>query len=457
MRQLFGTNGIRGIVNETIDCLFALNIGMAYGSFKKGKIAVGRDSRISGLMLKDSFISGLLSAGCEVIDTDIVPTPAIQYYIKDNPSVKGGGVITASHNPPEYNGIKVIAEDGTEASMDEERKIEEVYFEKKFNKANWRDTGAYSTLNIIDHYVEGVKNVLDLDSIKCKDLKIVLDAANGPGSLSSPIFLKDLGIRYVGINTNIDGTFPGRNPEPTEENLEMMQKFIKNGRFDLGVAHDGDADRSVFFDEKGRFIDGDIILSIVAKYILEERGEGTVVTTVATSSSLKDVVEECGGRVIETPVGSIYVARTMMETGAIFGGEGNGGLIFAEHQYCRDGLAALGKIIEIMVNENKSLSELVDEIPRYHIFKDKMAVKSIDDRKDIIEMIKKTYSSDERAQTENDGIKIYYGEKDWILIRESGTEPILRIYAEAKNEKRAKDLLDYGKKLIKNGIKNNYV
>lgn len=450
MRQLFGTNGIRGIVNNTIDSSFFLYIGMAYGSFKKGKIAVGRDSRISSRMLEDSFIAGLLSTGCEVIDTGIVPIPAIQYYIKNNSSVKGGAMITASHNPPEYNGVKIIAEDGTEAPEDDEKKIEDIYFEKKFNKAFWKDTGSYSKRDIIDYYIQGVSKMVDLGSIDGKDLKIVLDAANGPGSISSSKFLKTMNIRYVGINTNIDGTFPGRNPEPTEENLDVIQKVMKNGKFNFGVAHDGDADRSVFFDEDGRFIDGDIILSIVAKYLLEQKKGGTIVTTVATSSSLKDTVEECGGRLIETPVGSIYVARKMMEVGAIFGGEGNGGLIFAEHQYCRDGLAALGKILEIIIKKGKSLSDLANEIPRYHLLKDKISVKNTDVRADIIKRIKKKYFGDERVHMERDGIKIYCDEKDWILIRESGTEPILRIYAESKDEKKAKNLLDSGRKLIKN-------
>jgi len=448
MKQLFGTNGIRGIVNDTFNCSFFLDMGMAYGSFKKGNIVVGRDSRISGRMLKKSFIAGLLSTGCKVTDVEIVPTPAVQYYVKNSSSVTAGAMITASHNPPEYNGIKIIAEDGTEASKEDERKIEEIYFKKKFNKAFWKDTGSYSSKDIIDYYVEGVNKLIDLGSINSKDLRVVLDASNGPGTISSSKFLKNLGVKYVGVNTNIDGTFPGRNPEPIKENLDVMQKIIKNGRFNLGVAHDGDADRSVFFDENGRFIDGDIILSIVAKYLLEQDKRGTIVTTVATSSSLKDIVEEYGGRLIETPVGSIHVARKMIETGAIFGGEGNGGLIFAKHQYCRDGLAALGMIMEIMVKKNRNLGDLVDEIPQYCILKDKIDVKNIKMRQNIIKKIKKKYSEDERVHTENDSIKIYYDEKDWILIRESGTEPILRIYAEAKDEKKARKLLDYGKKQI---------
>lgn len=449
MREhLFGTNGIRGIINESIDCTFCLDIAKAYGSLKKGKIAIGRDSRISGMMLKDSFIAGLLSTGCKVIDADIVPTPALQYYVKNDPSVKGGVMITASHNPPEYNGIKIIAEDGTEASREEEKRIEEIYFDKKYNNVLWRDTGFYSSIDIIDQYIEGVDKILDLDLIQDKDLKIVLDAANGPGSISSSKFLRNLGIQYVGINTNIDGTFPGRDPEPIDKNLVVIQNIIRHGGFNLGVAHDGDADRSIFFDEVGRFIDGDIILSIIAKYLLETRGNGTIVTTVATSSSLRDVVDGHGGRLIETPVGSIHVARTMMDVGAIFGGEGNGGLIFADHQYCRDGLAGLGKIIEIMINRNKSLGELVDEIPKYYLLKDKVSVKNIDDRRNIIKRIQKIYSEDERARILNDGIKINYGDKNWILIRESGTEPILRIYTESKDEKKAKDLLNHGKELI---------
>jgi phosphomannomutase/phosphoglucomutase len=449
MNKLFGTNGIRGIANDTLDPIFSLNIAMAYGTLKRGKIVIGRDTRISGEMIENSFISGLLSCGCEVIDVGIAPTPAIQYYVKDNSSVSGGVIITASHNPPEYNGIKIIAEDGTEASRDEEEKIEESYFKENFKKVNWRDTGGYLKTNVSSQYIDSVKHFLgkNLEKIRKRKFRIALDAASGSAFFTTPRFLKSLNIGYVGLNCQPDGTFPGRNPEPTEENLKILQRIIESGDFDLGIAHDGDADRSVFFDEKGRFVEGDVILAIVARDILRERkrkGE-KVVTTIATSSSLRDVVEEEDGTLIETPVGSVHVARTMMKEG-IFGGEGNGGLIFAEHQYCRDGLAALGKIMEIISKEDRSLSELADEVPRYFVIKEKIMVEK---KEEVIKRVKRHLNETKEPFDDRDGVKVSYDDKSWLLIRASGTEPMIRIYAEAKDEGEAKKLLNRGKSILK--------
>ncbi len=452
MNKLFGTNGIRGIANDTLDPIFSLKLAMAYGTLKRGfgrcRIVIGRDTRISGEMIENSSISGFLSCGCEVIDVGIAPTPAIQYYVKDNSSVSGGVIITASHNPPEYNGIKIIAEDGTEASRDEEEKIEERYFKENFKKVNWRDTGRYLKTDVSSQYIDSVKRFLgkNLEKIKERKFRIALDAASGSAFFTTPRFLESLNIGYVGLNCQPDGTFPGRNPEPTEENLKILQKIIESGDFDLGIAHDGDADRSVFFDEKGRFVEGDVILAIVAREILRERKGEKVVTTIATSSSLRDVVEEEDGTLIETPVGSVHVARTMMKERAIFGGEGNGGLIFAEHQYCRDGLAAFGKIMEIISKEDRSLCELADEVPRYFTIKEKIMMEK---KEEAIKRVKRHLNESKESFDDRDGVKVSYGDKSWLLIRASGTEPMIRIYAEAKDEEKAKKLLNRGKSLLK--------
>ena len=448
MSKLFGTNGIRGIANDTLDPIFSLKLSMAYGTLKRGKIVIGRDTRISGEMIENSFISGLLSCGCEVIDVGIAPTPAVQYYVKDNSSVSGGVIITASHNPPEYNGIKIIAEDGTEASRGEEEKIEESYLKENLKKVNWKDTGRSLKMDVSSQYIDSVKRFLgkNLEKIKERKFRIALDAASGSASLTTPRFLENLNIGYVGLNCQPDGTFPGRDPEPTEENLKILQRIIESEDFDLGIAHDGDADRSVFFDEKGRFVEGDIILAIVARDILRERKGEKVVTTIATSSSLRDVVEEEDGTLIETPVGSVHVARTMMKEGAIFGGEGNGGLIFAEHQYCRDGLAALGKIMEIISKEDRSLCKLADEVPRYFVIKEKLMVEK---KEEAIKRVKRHLNELKEPFDDRDGVKVSYDDKSWLLIRESGTEPMIRIYAEAKDEEKAKKLLNRGKSILK--------
>jgi phosphomannomutase/phosphoglucomutase len=443
MTKLFGTNGIRGVVNEDMNCELALGIGMAWGTYlkrniKRPKIAIGTDARLSNHMLKNAISSGLISTGCDVVDTGIVPTPTLQYAVKEK-DFDSGVIITASHNPPNFNGIKGIASDGTEFSKDIEEQIEDIYFSKKYLLAGWKDVGQLSTWDgAIALYINGILENVDVDLIKKRQFKIVLDCGNGAGCFVTPTLLKKLGCEITELYCEPDGTFPGHNSEPLPENLKDLIKKVPTVNADLGAAQDGDADRAIFVDEKGNYIWGDKTLALGAKY--STKNGGIAVTPVTTSSVFDDVVSVNKGKVIHTAVGSPIVARVMMENNSVFGGEENGGLIFPELQHCRDSAMSIAKIMEIMAKENKKLSELIDEIPKYEVYKTKMPCPH--DKKEIVmkKLAEQTRdSSDVVKIDETDGIKLYLKE-GWVLMRPSGTEPIFRVYSESKDKKRAEDI-----------------
>lgn len=458
MTKLFGTNGIRGVVNEDMNCELALGIGKAWGTFlkkttKKPKIAIGTDARLSNHMLKNAISSGLLAVGCDVVDVGLVPTPTLQYTVKEK-DFDSGVIITASHNPPQFNGIKGIASDGTEFSKDVEEEIEKIYFQQTFSLVEWKDVGKITYWNkAVDLYINGILDVIDVDIIKNKQFHVVLDCGNGAGSLVTPILLNKLGCRITELFCEPDGTFPGHNSEPLPENLVELIKKVPEVKADIGAAQDGDADRAIFIDEKGDYIWGDKSLALGAKYATKKSG-GVTVTPVTTSSMFDDVVKENNGSVIHTAVGSPIVARVMIENDSVFGGEENGGLIFPELQYCRDSAMTIAKILEIMAKEDKKLSELVDEIPKYEVFKIKLPCPH-DKKQIVMKTLAQETKKDENIikVDETDGVKLYL-EDGWVLMRPSGTEPIFRIYSESKDKNKAEEIALTYKQLAEGIIKS---
>jgi phosphomannomutase/phosphoglucomutase len=456
MTKLFGTNGIRGVVNEDMNSDLALGIGKAWGthlkkSSKRPNVAIGTDARLSNHMLKNAISAGLIATGCDVVDVGLVPTPTLQYTVKEK-DFDSGVIITASHNPPNFNGIKGIASDGTEFSKDIEEEIEKIYFDESYNLADWKDVGKLTSWDdAIDLYIEGIINAVDVDQIKKKNYHIVLDCGNGAGSLVTPILLKKLNCRITELYCEPDGTFPGHNSEPLPENLTDLIKKVPEVGADLGAAQDGDADRAIFIDENGDYIWGDKTLALGAKYATKEVG-GIAVTPVTTSSCFDDVVRDNNGKVIHTAVGSPIVARVMIEQNSVFGGEENGGLIFPEMQYCRDSAMSIAKILEIMAKEDKKLSELIDEIPKYEVFKTKMPCPH--DKKEIVMKTLAEQTKDDKSVLEvdeTDGVKLYMND-GWVLMRPSGTEPIFRVYSESNDKNRAEELALTYKKLAESII-----
>ena len=442
--RLFGTNGIRGIVNQDMNATFALDVGSSIGTYMGGKVAVATDCRTSADMIKSAVAAGLMASGVNVLDLGMLPTPALQFYVK-NSGVKGGVMITASHNPPEFNGIKCVDFDGTEMPREKEEKIEAIYFSRYFVHKGWKSVGAIGPVEgVARAYSAAIRRQVDVNAISDAKLNVVLDCANGAGSATSPDLLASLGVRVISLNSNPQGTFPGHPSEPTADNLKDLMATVKATGADLGIAHDGDADRTIFVDDKGNFVFGDRSLAIVARNSVRQKGGGTVVTPVSTSSCVEDVVRAEGGEIVYTRVGSPVVARKMIEIGAVFGGEENGGLIFPEHQYCRDAGMTAAKMLEIVATEG-SMSRLSTKIPDYCLDKRKMECPE-DRKEEVLALVVEAFAQ-ERVDT-TDGVKVFFGE-GWTLIRPSGTEPIFRMFSEAKSVEAARKCGDRCEKALR--------
>jgi phosphomannomutase/phosphoglucomutase len=442
--RLFGTNGVRGVVNTgEMDCQFVMRLGLAIGSFMKGPVMVGTDARTSNDMLKSACMSGIMATGCDVLDCGVVPTPTVQYAVKSS-DVAGGIMITASHNPPEFNGVKCIDPDGTEMARENEEQIERIFQAQEFRRAEWRGMGRRRDFDqAIPDYIDGIVSRTNVDAIRKADIRVALDCGNGAGGNVTPKLLERLGVRYVTLNADPNGAFPGHNSEPTPENARDLVEFMRAGDFDVGILHDGDADRTIFVDENGSYMYGDRSLAIVAQQACREHEGGLVVTTVGSSKCVEDAVKMAGGRIMFTKVGSPVVARAMIAHSAVFGGEENGGLIFPEFQYCRDGAMAAAKMIEV-VALGEPLSEVNARIPAYSQFKTKTACP--DEKKDsVLQRLLEGAVGSEADTT--DGLKIFL-EDGWVLVRPSGTEPLFRIFSEAKTEDRARAIAESYKKHV---------
>jgi phosphomannomutase/phosphoglucomutase len=447
-RKLFGTNGIRGTVNKKLTPQIAVKVASAIGTFfGKRSLLVGHDARTSGPMFSEAVIAGLTATGCNVYFAGMAPTPALQYAIK-NHRMSGGVIITASHNPPEYNGIKVIWNDGIEISHEQETEIEKIFFEDKQVYAEWNRLCVKHDLAVVnEEYVEAVKKQVSASELAEKHYHVLVDAANSVGSLTTPQLLRELGCKVTTLNANIDGTFPGRMPEPRPENLKEMAKAVKAVNADFGVAHDGDADRAIFVGENGEIYWGDKTFALIEKHFLIENPNEKIVTPVSSSSLVKDVAEAYKGELVWTKVGSVTVSQTMKKLKAKLGGEENGGVFYGPHQAVRDGAMTTALILSIMAKTGEKLSQLIAEQPKYFLEKGKVACP--EEKKEPV--LEKLLEQVKGANVSTiDGVKIWFEDKSAILVRPSGTESVYRLYAEAKSHEKALKLVDeYGKTLKK--------
>jgi len=447
-RKLFGTNGIRGLVNVELTPEMAIKVGCSIGTFFGRKnLLLGYDARTSGPMFAKAVISGLTATGCNVFFAGMAPTPALQYAVK-NHQLDGGVIITASHNPPEYNGIKIIWSDGIETSHEQEVEIENIYFDNKIVFAEWDKLGTLRELpGINDEYIQAIEKQVNPTKIAERHFHVVVDAANSVGGLTAPPLLRELGCKVTSINANIDGTFPGRLPEPRPESLTDLASTVKAIGADLGVAFDGDADRSIFVDENGVIYWGDKTFAVIVKQFLIKNPGAKIVTPVSSSTLIKDTVQAYKGELIWTKVGSVTVSQKMKELNAKLGGEENGGVFYGPHQAVRDGAMTTVLLLNIMAETGEKLSKLVAEQPQYFIEKGK--IECPDEKKEVL--LQKLF---EQVKGENistiDGVKIWFSDNSAILIRPSGTEPVFRLYAEAKSQEKALKLVeDYSSRLKK--------
>lgn len=445
-KRLFGTFGVRRTANDVLTPEFASRLAACYGTLIQEKVAVGGDTRTTSPMLMEAVKAGLLSSGCDVVELGTLPTPAVQFAVRNY--YDGGIIITASHNPPKYNGIKFLDEFGIGIPDDMELAIEEMYFDSEPKRAKWNEIGKiYTNENIIREYIDGVLENVDVEAIRAANLKVVVDCGSGAGCYTAPYLIKELGCQLTTLNCQPDGFFPGRDPEPIEENLSELISTVKELNADIGLAHDGDADRTICIDEKGNFVLGDKTFSLVEKQMLKENNGGIIVTTVATSQAIYDIAEEHNGEVIATAVGDLLVARALKDNNGLFGGEENGGLIFPDFVYGRDAAMTVAKILEIIAKEKKGLSELVSELPVY--YSKKMKIECSDDLKEeVMDKIANEIKTTTDFQIDTtDGVKILKDD-GWVIIRPSGTEPIFRCFAESDSQEKADEMTEWGIGLV---------
>ncbi|MCH7661331.1 MAG: phosphoglucosamine mutase [Euryarchaeota archaeon] len=438
--DVFGSSGTRGVANEDITPAFVLQVVAAAGTvWEADRTAVAHDTRLTGRMLENAAVSGLQSVGCDVDRLGVIPTPGAQAYAASEatPAV----MITASHNPPEYNGIKLIGPDGTELSVSELETVEEVFLSESDGVCSWRRTGSERRIeNATQRYIDGVLDAVNREPIANADLTVALDPGHGAASLTSPQIFRELGCRVITVNAQPDGRFPGRDPEPVETNLSDLGRLVATSDADLGIAHDGDGDRAIFFDESGGYIEGDAALAALANAELE--AENATVAAVNVSQRLVDVCDQTGTTLELTPIGSTYITSRIQQLHAEgiavpIAGEGNGGIYFPEYSLARDGAYIGARFLSLIAEQ--PASELVEPFGGYHNVRLKIGYGSREERDAMLRAVETVSERADADRTTTDGVRLDYGD-GWVLARPSGTEPVIRVYAEAHEKNRAEEL-----------------
>lgn len=436
MAKLFGTNGIRGIFGEDFTLEFIHDITLCIAKyFKEGPILIGYDGRESSPVIAKVVCSALNYAGLNCKNAGLVPTPCLEYATKKL-GYTGGIMITASHNPSQYNGIKPVGGDGVEISREDELVIEENYFEKKWDNKSTKWGHTQNEILAIETYFDGIKSQVDSSLIAQKKFKIVLDLGNGAQVVTAPKLCEELGCQVITINEKIDGSFPGRGSEPTTENLSVLSNTVKKTGADFGVAFDGDGDRSLFCDNEGTILTGDNSALLFTKFILENNSNETVVTCLNSGSSIEKISRISNATVIRTKVGSVEVSRKMIETNALIGFEENGGFMYGKHNQVRDGAMTMALALNLLAKSGKTMSELVSLLPTSFTSKTKVSCS----KEESYRIIHKLKEENPNSDT-TDGIKITFDVQNWIMIRPSGTEPIIRVYAEASSKEKLDKLI----------------
>ena len=443
MDKLFGTNGVRGVFSEDFTLEFVHDLVLAISTyFKEGRILVGYDGRDSSVVVSKLVCSTLNYAGLDCHLAGLIPTPCLEFATKAL-GYNGGIMITASHNPPEYNGIKPVASDGVEVSREDEKVIEDIFFKKnwKHNSSTWGSTK--NDDRAVQTYLDGIKSQVDVSKIKSRKLKVVLDLGNGAQSVTAIKLCEQLECEIITINREIDGSFSGRGPEPTPYNLQELSSAVVKNNANLGIAFDGDGDRSIFCDNKGMLLSGDKSALLLSNYLLKKNPNSKVVTCMNSGNSIDEIVTQTNSTVIRTKVGSIEVSRKMITENALLGFEENGGFMFGKHNHVRDGGMTLSLFLELLASSNKSMREELATLPPSFTTKDKISCKKEDADKIISKLLAEFPSADT-----TDGIKIIFDKKNWVMVRPSGTEPIIRIYAESDSEKNLETLMkEYTQKI----------
>jgi phosphomannomutase len=438
---MIGVSGMRGTIGGTLTPAVVMKMAGAFGAWLKRsgaavngghyRVVFGRDSRPSGAWVRDAAVAALTASGIEVIDLDVVTTPGVAMMVK-HLGADAGMIATASHNPIQWNGLKLLNSQATALPPEAAEQIKAAYeageadyvrVEKLVQPKRNSETHALHVKRVLDY--------VDVLGISTKRFKVVLDSVNGAGCVATATLLNKLGCQVVHLNATPDGQFP-HEPEPTEKNLTGLAEEVRRQRAAVGFAQDPDADRLAVVDENGKYIGEEYSLALAAELVLSKR-PGAVVANLSTSRMVDDIAAKYGGRVIRTSVGEANVVQAMIREKSVIGGEGNGGVIDPRIVPGRDSLVGMAYVLQLMAGTGKSISQLVAGIPRYEIVKTKFECRR-EDANRAVEAVKRAFAS-ERVDTQ-DGIRIDW-ERAWVHARPSNTEPIMRIIAEAPDRAEA--------------------
>ncbi|MDY0112377.1 MAG: phosphoglucosamine mutase [Candidatus Syntrophosphaera sp.] len=442
-KLIASVSGVRGIFGETLNPIVASQYASHFGQFiaqesvnppsnHRPRIVVGRDSRTTGKAMLYAIISGLISTGCEVIDLGIVPTPTVLLNVKKH-SAQGGISITASHNPPQWNAMKFIDGDGMFLHPDKAFNFLNS-LEEEIKWKDWQNIGSVAEdTDAINYHIERILAIpwLNVEQIRSRKFKVVLDSVNGAGGLASPLLLKALGCEVIEINSEPTGFF-AHSPEPLNENLHQLEEAVKIHNADLGFATDPDVDRLAIVDEKGQCIGEEYSVALAELFVLPKK-LGDIVVNLSSSMLSDYIARKFGVEVHRTKVGEIYVGKLMRELNSPIGGEGNGGIICPDINYTRDALTGMAIILGLLAETNQKLSDIVNSLPRYYIAKAKVELPK-EMMSQVLEMLPSLLSDYELDF--QDGIKAIAPDH-WIHIRKSGTEPVIRVYAESDSLQRS--------------------
>jgi phosphomannomutase len=444
---MISVSGVRGIVGDGLTPDVAVKFAQAYGStFGPGPVVVGRDSRATGDMVKYAVWSGLISVGCDVIDIGIAPTPTTQMATEKHEHV-GGIIITASHNPREWNALKLLSPEGLFLSPQAGAQILQRVQTEDYRFASWDKMGKIIPYgSAIDDHLQAIYKlpILDLDAIRRRKFKIVADCCNGAGGTILPQLFAHLHCEVVFLHPEPTGFFP-RSPEPIPENLTELCEAVVKHKADLGLAVDPDVDRLALVSEKGVPMGEEYTLALATAFVLSQT-PGDVVTNASTTRALDDIAAANGSRVHRTPVGEIHVAMKAAAIKAVMAGEGNGGVMYPPLHLGRDAMVGIALILQLLARAQAPASQVHAGLPQYAMVKDKITLPFGVDAKAIVQRLDEQHAKDNVDRT--DGLKLLHANA-WVHVRASNTEPIIRVMAEAPSRSEAQQLVDALKKEVK--------
>lgn len=438
-------SGVRGIIGDGLDIRTVVDYTAAFSCLfpKKAKVLVARDTRLTGDTIANSVISTLMASGINVIDIGITPTPTALYMV-EKLKAHGGIMVSASHNPIEWNALKLIGKGGKFLDEKSVQELNKLYDKKSSRFVKALETGTYQKIeDAIEQHIKRIIRFIDVDKIKKRNFKVACDYVNGTGLFATPKLLKALGVKEISINKEHTGKF-AHVAEPSASSMKSLSELAKKNKVDIGFTQDPDADRLAIVLNDGTIVSEEYTLALCAKYLWSV-GKGNAAVNLSTSRMIDDLAKEKGYSVDRTKIGEINVSSHVVKNRLYFGGEGNGGIIVPAVSPGRDSLLGIALILELMAKENKTIKEIVAEIPKYEIVKEKLEVAKIDENS-FLKNIKSKFTKSKI--TSIDGIKVDL-ENGWLHVRSSNTEPIVRIIAEAKTKKEAKELIKTAIEIIK--------